>query len=126
MSGSQKNSSSESQTSLESNENNKPVSEDEEITAVSEECFTEEAMDVDVDKNVSTQKSEKVEAVNTPTNKSTKSKRQRSATKKNDKPSKRRKRIKEMVKSDSDSDGWFYLIIVIFKLTYHIFRYVCR
>lgn len=42
--------------------------------------------------------------------KSSTNKRQRSTSKKSDKPSKRRKRIKEVVKSDSDSDGMFFLI----------------
>lgn len=87
-----------------------------------EECFTEEAMDVDVDKSVATQQSEKNETANTPSNKSSKSKRQRSASKKTDKPSKRRKRIKEIAKSDSDSDGLFYIVFAILNLPYCIFR----
>lgn len=100
--------SAESQTSSGSIENNKIDAAEEKKTAAKgkEKCFTEKTVNVDSDKAILTEeRSEKNKVEKTPNSKTKRNKRDRSASKKNDKPSKRRKRIREIAKSDSDSEG---------------------
>lgn len=73
-----------------------------------------ESMEVESCKDIENEQPKLRETAKTPSQPPNKNKRQRSASKQNDKSTKRRKRIKEIAKSDSDSDGFYALVSLFF------------